>query len=339
MSRAWTPEEDATLRAVSSRARRGVKKLDRAAIMAALPGRTWDAVLARRGHLGIDRSRRRWTPAENAVLRAQWRENAVRTIMAALPGRSWCAISRQAAALGLGTVQQGWVLYRAEYQRLGLCRSEADHTIAWANAWAPLVDALCAWGYAVARFAGVEPDEHDDEHDEHHVAVRAGEWDTGAVATKLLTTVTTTRIAWRMRRSVVEAESLEAALVRRLRWETLAVAARRLGIDRQALGRAIATQRWVRAAPHLLPPEWFDAAAETAGLRPGGRAIREHARRCGTSSERVRAALRGVGMLRGRGRGARGYYLDAEVDAALAAYDAKPWVARCAMLRGARRSA
>lgn len=324
--RRWTAEEDETLRRIAApkreRARRA--RLPRAALVRALPGRSWHAIHARYLAVVQQRPARHWTEAEDAALSAAWREHGNRAVLAAVPGRTWAAICNRVEDLRLGSVPQGWVTFRGEHRRLGCCRREAEAVVAWAAAWAPLVRALCAWGYQCAMAARVEPAPSGPLE---------AQWPAGEVATRLHTTSVSRIAAPKLRWRLVEAGAFEDALLRRLAWETMTAAADRIGLKRQSLERAFHAQGWSHLegeVPVRLPPAWWDECAAAAGLRGGGRSAAAHARRLGVTVDRVSAALAAAGVPTRGVRGARGYYLDAEVDAALAAYAARPGVRRSA---------
>lgn len=328
----WTPEEDAALRRIAApkRARSRRSKLPRKALLRALPGRTWAAIHARYLKLVPQRPARHWTEGEDAALTAAWREHGNRAVLAAVPGRTWAAICKRVEDLRLGSVPQGWVTFRGEHLRLGCCRHEADAVVAWAAAWAPLVRALCAWGYQCAMAARVSPAPSGPLE---------GLWPAGEVATRLHTTSLSRTTAPKTRWLLVEEGAFEDALLRRLAWETMSAAAERIGVKRQAMERAFHAQGWAAIPGELpvrLPPAWWDACAAAAGLRGGGRSAAEHARRLGVAVDRVSAALAAAGVPSRGVRGARGYYPDAEVDAALAAYAVRPGVRRA---RGERKAA
>jgi len=104
--RRWTADEDATLARVTRSIGRRVTKVNWTAILATLPGRTRTAILSRRNELRIGSAGRRWTSAEDKILRDRWGEDAGRTLVKKL-GRSESAIYLRAQALGLPPQSQG----------------------------------------------------------------------------------------------------------------------------------------------------------------------------------------------------------------------------------------
>lgn len=306
----WSAEEDAAIRRLCEpkRSRAPKPRLPRAALLAALPGRGWSAIVARRRKVLRWRGGTHWAAAEDRALFESWQSLGSRAILAALPGRSWRAICKHARDLGLPTVPQGWVTFRSEYMRLGCSRAEAEAVVAWAAWWAPLAESLCWWGYYAARMGG-EP-----------VVAPADGYDGGAVETRLHTTASTARLDVDRRRLLVEEGALEEALTRRMSWEPVAAAAERLAVERQQLERCLAVGRWAARGgeiPRLLPPGWADAALEESGVRPRGRSAKALAKAFGVTENRVRRALAAAGVAT-RGRGAPGYHAEEDVRRGLA---------------------
>lgn len=324
----WTPAEDALVAELLTPKSRRRVPLDWPRILAKLPGRTKAAIRQRRRMLGVAplAPARHWTPAEDRLLATCWQEDGKRTLLAKLPGRSWEAIYARAGDLGMSSIPQGWVTFQAEAKRCGFDRAQAVRVVAWSRAWAPLVEALCAWGYACARMAGV-PAEHMPEG-----------YDGGAVVTRLHTTSCSKKRAPSRRWTLVEEGTLEPAFGRWQSWETSAQAgARRDVLPPLMLRWALNHFGLPRAGgAHLrLPRAWWDAAS--AHLQPGGRPMSEQARRAGVHRCYLERALRFVGLpVTGR----RASLTDAQVDAALAAYAARPGPAKASAPAGAaRRSA
>lgn len=96
---AWTPEEDAALRALYPTAAREK-------VLAAIPARTWGGICQRAHATGVGRHPL-WTPAEDAELRRMWPEHSRRTMTRNLRGRTWAAIRTRAAVLGLLATPEG----------------------------------------------------------------------------------------------------------------------------------------------------------------------------------------------------------------------------------------
>lgn len=319
--RRWTPAEDAVLRKLTApRGRNRARHcVDWPRVLAALPGRSKYSIARRRKLLRLTPSGTRWSPEEDATLRRVWTERSRAAVLRALPRRSYDAIAQRAEALGLTAIPQGWATLRSESRRLGVDPRLAARVAAWARACAPLVEALCAWGHqcsaAWARRCAALGVAYAPS-----VAPRDG-FDGGAVAVKPHTTTLSSR-----RRGghwpIVEVGALDDALDRWRRWETCRGAAARLGLDHLTLARALAAGRWCSYGTRkrrLMPPEWIEAAAAEAGLKPGGSSARAHALRRGLTPDVVLGALRRAGRAVRKGRGAKGFYLDDEVDAALAA--------------------
>ena len=329
----WTPEEDDAIRAhLAARRARSRKRVtfDWPGMLAALPGRSRSGVVQRAHKLGL--STPRWSPEEDAILTRCWQEDARRTILAKLPLRSWAGIVHRAQELGFGTIPQGWTPLCREAQRLNYCYDTAREIVAWSRRWAPLVEALCAWGYACAAAwarlkGGAAPD-------------GAADFDGGAVATRLHTTSCAKKSAPSRRWLLVEEGALEAAAVRWESWEGTAQAAARRGVTVELM------RWWVHAAgythnrtgrQHLrLPRAWWDAVS--AHVAPTTATRAEHARRLGASDSMLDRALREAGLCRpGTSRRAR-HITVAQADAALAAWLSRPRVQAMAAARAAPRS-
>lgn len=111
--RAWTPDEDAKVRELYS-------LRTKAAALAALPGRTWQAIKSRGMRLGKSAGRA-WSPAEDATLRDLWPDAAARTIRQKLH-RSWHAIELRATLLGIGSLRwAGYTSVSAVAEKHGYC--------------------------------------------------------------------------------------------------------------------------------------------------------------------------------------------------------------------------
>jgi hypothetical protein len=111
--RKWTPAEDAKVRALYS-----LRTKD--AALAALPGRTWQAIKCRALRLGKS-SGRAWTAADDATLRNLWPDTAARTIREKLR-RSWRAIDLRAVALGINSLRwAGYTSVSAAAEKHGYC--------------------------------------------------------------------------------------------------------------------------------------------------------------------------------------------------------------------------
>lgn len=115
--KAWTPEDDALLRAAVGK-RRIRTSIDWDKIAWAT-GRTRAAVQHHARHLGLVTPGRDWTPAEDAYLTREWTEVAMRVLRDNLPGRSTEAICFRAEKLGLGSRHQGLLSVSAAAKRAG----------------------------------------------------------------------------------------------------------------------------------------------------------------------------------------------------------------------------
>lgn len=336
-SEPWTPEEDVLLlalgvRRASGRRARKFRPLDWRPILLAFPKRSKEALTQRLQELkrraGL-LQRTHWTPEEDARLRAAWVDCGKRTIMDMFPRRSWTGIAQRATRdLGLPTRPQGWVELSEEADRLNVSRGLADTIIAWANAWAPLVEALCEWGYACAvawaRATGGDAPEHT-----------AAAFDSGAVATRKHTTSHRDTNSSR-RRTLVEEGALGDALERWTAWEDSPTAASRYDLHAWLLVRWMKAGRWVLAHDYhtaRLPPAWWDDVTEGRVAR-GGRSLLAHAKARGLGPEVLRRRVVAAGLHTIRGKGKKVWLTDAQVDAVLAA---RPAPVRCD--RGARRAA
>jgi len=317
----WAPEDDVRLLQIGvPRAGRGVSRKFRRynwpELLAAFPGRSKTAITQRLQELkrraGL-LQRTHWTPEEDQRLRDAWSESGKRGLLEMFPRRSWNGIAQRATRdLGLPTRPQGWVELAEEADRLHVSRELADTIVAWANAWAPLAEALCEWGYgaalAWARSKGTDAPEHT-----------AVGFDGGAVATRKHTTSHRDTNGTR-RRTLVEEGAFELALDRWRSWEDSPTAASRYDMDAWLLVRWMKAGRWVRAhAAHAarLPPAWWDDI--TGGrVRRGGRSIAAHALARGINGEVLRRVLIEGGQHIVRGKGRKVWLTDAQVDAALA---------------------
>jgi len=100
VKRAWTPEEDATLRALYPEGRREE-------LLAALPGRPWHGIQTHASKLGVHQ-KPRWSPEDDALLRSLWPDCGTRTLRKRLR-RSWASIVHRAVTLEL--TKQRWAGY------------------------------------------------------------------------------------------------------------------------------------------------------------------------------------------------------------------------------------
>ena len=117
--RQWAAEEDALVRDLYARtARRSL----RATLTAALPHRTWGAIVMRAQKLGAARIGCEWTPAEDECLRMCWGGMAPRAITERLPRRNWRAILQRVEALGIDRIPEGLVTLAEAARRLGFAR-------------------------------------------------------------------------------------------------------------------------------------------------------------------------------------------------------------------------
>lgn len=317
----WSPAEDAVIRRhfPPAVARRGRRRLpaDWKAILRELPGRTKTSVRARRVALGLHHlaPARHWTPEEDRLLRDRWQEDGQRTLLKKLPGRSWEAIYTRAHDLGMSSIPQGWAVLKSESIRLGFDRAQALRVVAWADAWAPLVEALCWWGYRVARMAGVDGVEFPD----------AG-FDGGAVPTKAHTNSWSQVANPRTRWTLVEEGALEAAFGRWQSWETSAQAAARRGVETPTMLRWAVRRFGLprTGGAHLrLPRAWWDDAS--AHVAKGGRTLSQHAARLGVTRSELERAIRRAGHAAAPAGASRLrlYLTDAQADDALAAWRAR----------------
>jgi hypothetical protein len=92
--RHWTPEEDAIVRALYPKSSRWKR------LRASLPGRTWKAIGARAQRLGVPSPERFWTREENLTLAREWGDMTLCGLAKKLR-RSILAVRQQAKALGL----------------------------------------------------------------------------------------------------------------------------------------------------------------------------------------------------------------------------------------------
>lgn len=272
----WTSAEDAivrTLAATTLPGRRARRPIDWPRVLAALPGRTVDAIIKRRLVLKLPTAGRRWTPAEDKIIKDHWQECARRTISDKLPGRSWPSVCSRAFKLGLATVPQGWQFFEVACRQANVCPPTGHRILAWANRWAPLVEALCAWGYECSRLSTPAPWE-------------PGGYDGGAVVERRHSTVWVRKGATREggRCTLLEEGSLTAAAHRWATWEEAPDAAARLGVSRDVAVRAVVTEGYAQRGPirgprYVLPPAWWDDAV--ARRRPRGRTRAADARAAG----------------------------------------------------------
>ena len=332
----WTLEEDAQLLALTSqrvrpRGSRVYVPVDWAAVERAVPGRTRYALVQRAQ--GLKRranalQRSHWTPEQDELLRDAWQSLGRRKILDLFPRRSWEAIVLRATrALGLPTVPRGWAVLTCEAEALGVSRTRADTVIEWANAWEPLVVALCAWGHQCA-IAWRRICEARGEAYEVAETPPDG-WDGGGVRVRTLTTVRTRGPEARHRRALVEEGRLADALERWDSWQDSPTAGARYDVDLDRMRRWAVAGGWgsLHGSKHLrLPGPWWDEVARARGVARGGRSVTEHARRRGMDGETLRRRLVAAGVYSTGVTGAKRWLTDAEVDAALVA---RPFPAKC----------
>ena len=136
----WTPVEDGTVRDLYARTPR--TRL-RAVLTAALPHRSWGAIVQRAQSQSVPgRGGCAWTPAEDQIIRQAWGERSVRAITDSLPGRAWRSIVRRAIALGFETIPPGFVHLSEAARRIGyaratllkLCRAASVPMMRWHGA-------------------------------------------------------------------------------------------------------------------------------------------------------------------------------------------------------------
>lgn len=334
--RPWTAEEDAQLLTITSqrvkkRGHRVCKPIDWAAAERAIPGRSRMALVRRAQKLRRQAGRllrAHWTAEEDTQLREAWTALSRRTILEAFPLRSWEAIVKRATrVLGLPTVPQGWALLAEEARACGLSRQAAETLVAWANAWEPLVVALCAWGHQCARIAGAGVEQPGDG------------WEGGGVRVREHTTTTTVKTRDdTLRRVIVERGALEEALERWEEWEDSPTAASRWNVAHSLLRRWADRQSWGslhRTRALRMPALWWDELARSNGVRRRGRTISEHAARRGMDSETIRRRLLEAGVITVMGRGKRRWILDEDVEAALVARPLSKCGRAASLTRGA----
>ena len=261
----WTHEEDALVVKHTSQ-NRGRRNIDWPATLAALPGRGRGAIITRRGVLGlrVGAGGVAWSEREDKVILNDFAEDGRRTLLEKLPGRTWHAIALRARRLGLSCMPQGWEPLKVAAERALYEAPTARRIIGWANAWAPVVEALCAWGHAVALMvkAAQSPAPAADKKE------RLDAFDSGAVATRKYTTTSTptckrsdtrTTNCW----TLVEVGALDLAAAHWCAWETTGDAERRCGVARAVVRAALVREGYLSAAtPHAakMPPSWVDDA-------------------------------------------------------------------------------
>jgi hypothetical protein len=259
--RSWTAGEDELVRRLTDprpNGKRTRRPVDWNRVLEALPGRTKSSICARRGRLRLSVAGRKWTRAEDALLKSIWQESARRTITDHLPGRSWLSILTRAYTLKLRTMPQGWEPLEVAFRGAEVYPATGRRIVEWANRWAPLVESLCAWGYECGRAAG-EPGEWS--------SVR---YDGGAVVARAHTTVWIRKGGGPRsgrRWTLVEEGSVADAVERWQSWEGSAQAARRLGVSVDVAVDAAVREGYVRRSHahasvphHYLPPAWWDDA-------------------------------------------------------------------------------
>lgn len=156
---AWTPVEDATLRAAYVRG--GYK-----AALLALPSRSKASVLHRANRLGVQ-VRRRWTKADDAALGALWELGLPLATIARELKRSPCTTYWRAQKLGLSLgCPPGFEYLSAAAERTGYCTTQLRPILAWAGV--KLRTSLGRPTGAHRRFHIVDPVEVDDALERWH---------------------------------------------------------------------------------------------------------------------------------------------------------------------------
>lgn len=95
--------------------------------------RTPASVCKRAEMLKLYRHSRRWTAAEDGILRREWGEVGERRLRAMLPGRRSTAIARRAEFLRLAHPAQGMETVKAAMERVGMNRKQFRRVLAEAG--------------------------------------------------------------------------------------------------------------------------------------------------------------------------------------------------------------
>lgn len=115
----WTAAENDLVRDLYTRTPR---RALRATLTAALPHRSWSAIVAHAAVLDVPRLGCAWSPGEESTLRMHWGSETPGQILARLPGRPWRSVMRRAEALGLDVIPVGFVTLSEAARQLGYAR-------------------------------------------------------------------------------------------------------------------------------------------------------------------------------------------------------------------------